>query len=107
MLYFRTQQQAVDLFKQLNKASKTGRVIFIIEHNKALIKPLINDLAILLQDKDVRVKGNSIRVPGTKEHLSKIIYVYPEAKYILAGVEESQIIRMGRVNDNGRLNSNN
>ena len=106
MRYFKTQEQAVSLFKQLNAAAETGKVIFIVVDNAKQIKPLINDLAIFLQNKDIRVMNDGIRLKGNKEQASKTIKVVPNLDYIIKGIPATQIIRMEGVM-NGTTTSNN
>ena len=93
MQYFTEQEQAVQLFDKLAPVSREHRVIFIIVKEQRDVKPLLNDLATLLQRFSLQMKQNSLRIKGTTTNKAQSIIVVAENnEKQLAGVKESQIV---------------
>lgn len=93
MQYFTEQEQAVQLFDKLAPVSREHRVIFIIVKEQRDVKPLLNDLATLLQRFPLQMKQNSLRIKGTTTNKAQSIIVVAENnEKQLAGVKESQIV---------------
>ncbi len=93
MQYFTEQEQAIQLFDKLAPVSLEHRVIFIVVNKQDEVKPLIKDLATLLQRFPLQIKQNSLRIKGTtKNKAQSIIVVAENNEKQLAGVKESQIV---------------
>lgn len=93
MQYFTEQEQAVQLFDKLAPVSREHRVIFIVVKEQKDVKPLLQDLATLLQRFPLQLKQNSLRIKGTtKNKAQTIIVVAKNNEKRLAGVKESQIV---------------
>lgn len=93
MQYFTEQEQAVQLFDKLAPVSREHRVIFIVVKEQKDVKPLLQDLATLLQRFPLQLKQNSLRIKGTtKNKAQSIIVVAENNEKQLAGVKESQIV---------------
>ena len=93
MYYFTEQEQAVQLFDKLAPVSLEHRVVFIVVNKQEDVKPLIKDLATLLQRFPLQIKQNSLRIKGTTKNKAQTIIVVAENnEKQLAGVKESQIV---------------
>ena len=93
MYYFKEQEDAVQLFDKLAPVSLQHRVVFIVVNKQEEVKPLITDLATLLQRFRLQIKQNSLRVKGTtKNKAQTIIVVAKNNEKQLDGVKESQIV---------------
>jgi hypothetical protein len=93
MQYFTEQEQAVQLFDKLAPVSREHRVIFIVVKEQKDVKPLLQDLATLLQRFPLQLKQNNLRIKGTRKNKAQSIIVVAENnEKQLAGVKESQIV---------------
>lgn len=95
MYYFTEQEQAVQLFDKLASVSKEHRVIFIVAKEQRDVKPLLQDLATLLQRFPLKIdkaKG-SLRIQGTTTNKAQTIIVLSgQNPDKLKGIRESQIV---------------
>ena len=93
MYYFKEQEDAVQLFDKLAPASLEHRVVFIVVKEQREVKPLIKDLATLLQRFPLQLKQNNLRIKGTRKNKAQSIIVVAENnEKQLAEVKESQIV---------------
>ena len=93
MHYFKEQEEAIQLFDKLAPASLEHRVVFIVVKEQREVKPLIKDLATLLQRFPLQIKQNSLRIKGTTTNKAQsIIVVAQNNEKQLAGVKETQIV---------------
>lgn len=95
MYYFKEQEDAVQLFDKLAPASLEHRVVFIVVKEQREVKPLIKDLATLLQRFPLKIKSDSLRIQGTTTNKAQTIIVVneeAEKQGKLKGLKETQIV---------------
>lgn len=60
MYYFKEQEEAIDLFKKIAQTADGKKLIYLVVQSKSDIKKLQKDLAILLQDYQIKLTTNSV-----------------------------------------------
>ena len=92
MYYFEEQEEAIDLFKKIAQTADGKKLIYLVVQSKSDIKKLQKDLAILLQDYQIKLTTNSVRLQGTKSTPAlKIIIVNNMPDKVKGLPEESTI----------------
>jgi len=73
MNFFKSQDEAVELFDRIKPAAKKHRVIFLVVPTKDDIIALKKDLEILLQRFNIEVSERKLKIKGTKSNPAQTI----------------------------------
>lgn len=73
MNFFKSQDEAVELFDRIKPAAKKHRVIFLVVPTKDDIIALRKDLEILLQRFTIEVSHKKLKIKGTKSNPAQTI----------------------------------
>lgn len=97
MYYFRTQEEAIQLFNKIGQVPEGTKEIFLIVNKAKDIKPLQKDLATLLQRFPLEIKRNSVRIKGTKNNPAlKVILITNEPAKVKGLPKETTIYLSGK-----------
>lgn len=95
MDFFKSQEEAVELFDRIKPAAKKHRVIFLVVPTQYDIIALRKDLEILLQRFTMEVSNRKLKIKGTKNNPAQTILFSTKDDYEggrLRGVPEDAII---------------
>mgnify|MGYP001270269476 CR=1 FL=1 len=92
MYYFKEQEEAIDLFKKIVQTADRKKLIYLVVQSKSDIKKLQNDLAILLQDYQIKLTTNSVQLQGTKSIPALKIIIVNNVPEKVKGLPKESII---------------
>lgn len=95
MNFFKSQEEAVELFDRVKPAADKHRVIFLVAPTKDDIIALRKDLEILLQRFNIEVSKRKLKIKGTKSNPAQTILFSTKDDYEdgrLQGVPKDAII---------------
>jgi len=101
MNFFKSQDEAVELFDRIKPAADKHRVIFLVVPTKDDIIALRKDLEILLQRFNIKVSRGKLKIKGTKSNPAQTILFSTKDDYEdgrLQGVPKDAIIRVTQRN---------
>jgi hypothetical protein len=97
MNFFKSQEEAVELFDRIKPAADKHRVIFLVVPTKDDIIALREDLEILLRRFSIEVSKGKLKIKGTKNNPAQTILFSTKDDYEdgkLRGVPKDAIIRV-------------
>lgn len=97
MNFFKSQEEAVELFDRIKPAADKHRVIFLVVPIKDDIIALREDLEILLRRFSIEVSKGKLKIKGTKNNPAQTILFSTKDDYEdgkLRGVPKDAIIRV-------------
>ncbi len=93
--FFKSQDEAVELFDRIKPAAKKHRVIFLVVPTKDDTIALRKDLEILLQRFNIEVSKGKLKIKGTKSNPAQTILLSTKDDYEdgrLQGVPKEAVI---------------
>lgn len=97
MNFFKSQEEAVELFDRIKPVADKHRVIFLVVPTKDDIIALREDLEILLRRFSIEVSKGKLKIKGTKNNPAQTILFSTKDDYEdgkLRGVPKDAIIRV-------------
>lgn len=97
MNFFKSQEEAVELFDRIKPVADKHRVIFLVVPTKDDIIALREDLEILLRRFSIEVSKRKLKIKGTKNNPAQTILFSTKDDYEdgrLRGVPKDAIVRV-------------